>query len=48
LITINKKCKWKRFQKVEESQPRGVKGIDYQVGTVNANHAEKMTKFNYM
>jgi hypothetical protein len=21
--------KWKRFQKVGESQPRGVKGVDY-------------------
>jgi hypothetical protein len=39
---------WKRFQKVGESQPRGVKGIDYNVMTVYANHAEKMTKFDYM
>jgi hypothetical protein len=33
-MKMNKKCKWKRLQKVEESQPRGVKGIDYKVGTV--------------
>jgi hypothetical protein len=31
---MNKKCKWKRHQKVDESQPRGVKGTDYKVGTV--------------
>jgi hypothetical protein len=47
-MTMNTKCKWKGFQKVGESQPRGVIGIDYRVGTVYANHAEKMTKFNYM
>jgi hypothetical protein len=45
---MNKKCKWKRFQKVGESQPRGVKGIDYKVGTIYANHAETMTKLNYI
>jgi hypothetical protein len=43
-MTMNKKCKWKRLQKVEERQSRGVEGIDYKVGTVYANHAEKMTK----
>jgi hypothetical protein len=47
-MTMNEKYNWKRLQKVEESQPRGVKGIDYKVGTVYTYHAEKMTKFNYM
>jgi hypothetical protein len=47
-MTMKKKCKWKRFQKVEERQPRGVKGIDYKVGTIHANQTEKMIKFNYM
>jgi hypothetical protein len=40
-MTMNKKHKWKRLQKVEESQCRSVKGTDYNVGTVYANHAEK-------
>jgi hypothetical protein len=47
-MTMNKECKRKRLKKVEERQPRGVKGIDYKVGTVYANQAEKMTKFKYM
>jgi hypothetical protein len=42
------KCKWKRIQKVGESQPRSVKGIDYKEGTVYAKHAEKMTTFKCM
>jgi hypothetical protein len=25
---MNTKCKWKMFQNVGESQPRGVKGVD--------------------
>jgi hypothetical protein len=28
LMQINKKCRWKRFQKVGENQHRGVKGVD--------------------
>jgi hypothetical protein len=28
-MMMNKICKWERFQKVEESQPRGMKGVDY-------------------
>jgi hypothetical protein len=38
---MNKKCKWKRFQKVGESQPIGLKRTDYKVGNVYANNAEK-------
>jgi hypothetical protein len=46
---MNKKCKWKRFQKVGESQPIGVKGVDYiKVHTVYSKHAGKMNKFNCM
>jgi hypothetical protein len=28
-MMMNKICKWKRSQKVLESQPKGVKGVDY-------------------
>jgi hypothetical protein len=29
MMMMNKKCKWKKFQKIGDSQPRGVKGVDY-------------------
>jgi hypothetical protein len=38
----------KGSKKLEESEPGSVKGIDYKVGAVYANHDEKITKFNYM
>jgi hypothetical protein len=45
-MTMNKK--WKRFQKVGESQPRGVKGVGYTNRYHLCKTCVKMTKFKYM
>jgi hypothetical protein len=50
-IDDNIKCKWKKFLKVGESQPRGVRGVDNTIRcicTIYAKHAGKKTKFNSM
>jgi hypothetical protein len=46
---MNEKCKWKRFQKVEESQHKDVKGVDNtsRYHLRYAKHAGKMSKFNH-
>jgi hypothetical protein len=37
-MQMNKKCRWKRFQKVREGQPRGARKIDY----MNSKHIGKI------
>jgi hypothetical protein len=37
---MHKICKWKRLKKVEEIQPRVVKGVHYtSIATIYAKHA---------
>jgi hypothetical protein len=46
-MQINRKCRRQRFQKVGESQPRGVRRVDYTM-MVYSKHAGKMIKVTYM